>query len=165
VVEGERGWCSPAALAMLLRFHGHALDLGVVAAAVYDEAYGGTGNWSFNVAYAATFGLRAFVAYLRDLEHVRALVECGLPIALSYAWEAGELTGAPLERSAGHLAVARGFASDGDPILNDPAQPAIRVRYPRAELERLWLRHGGVAYVLAPTNSTDPVALVNEVYP
>lgn len=161
-VEGERGWCSPAALTMLLRFHGRRVELDAVAAAVYDEGYRGTGNWAFNVAYAATFGLRAFVAYLRDFAHVRSFLERGLPPALSYAWEAGQLTGAPLERSDGHLAVVRGFDEAGDPILNDPAHPEVRVTYARAELEALWLQHGGVAYVIAPTSGADPVALVNE---
>lgn len=160
-VAGERGWCSPASLAMLLQFHGYDVDVTTIAAAVYDKAYGGTGNWAFNMAYASWFGLRAFAAYLRDFEHARAFLAHGLPLALSYAWEADELAGAPLERSDGHLAVLCGFNADGDPIINDPAQPAIRTVYPRGELERLWLRHGGSAYVVAPASGSDPAALVN----
>lgn len=162
VVAEERGWCSPASLAMLLAFHGCAVDVASVAAAVYDNAYAGTGNWTFNAAYASTFGLRAFVAYLRDLTHASAFITCRLPLVLSYAWADGELDGAPLSESRGHLAVLRGFGSNGDPIVNDPAQPTPRTTYRRAQFERLWLAHGGVAYVLAPTSGPDPAALVNE---
>ncbi len=159
---GERGWCSPASLVMLLRFHGHGVALETAARAVHDDAYRGTGNWTFNTAYAASFGLRSFVAYLRDLDHARAFAACGIPLALSYAWGPGELDGAPLAHSAGHLAVLRGFDAAGDPVLNDPAQPAIRVTYRRAQLECAWLAHGGVAYVVAPPDGPDPVALVND---
>jgi hypothetical protein len=162
VESEERGWCSAASLTMLLRYHAQAVDVASVAAAVYDDAYRGTGNWAFNMAYASSFGLRAFVAYLRDLDHARSIVERGLPLALSYAWKAGELDGAPLAHSAGHLAVLRGFDAAGDPIVNDPAQPAIRTAYRRAQLECAWLAHGGVSYMVAPTSGPDPAALVNE---
>lgn len=162
VVSEERGWCSPASLAMVLAFHGCPLDVAAVAAAVYDGAYGGTGNWTFNAAYASTFGLRAFVAYLRDLVHAGAFIASGLPLVLSYAWNAGELEGAPLPESLGHLSVLRGFDRNGDPIVNDPAQPAPRTTYRRDQFERLWLAHGGIAYVLAPTSGPDPEALVND---
>jgi hypothetical protein len=148
--DGEPGWCSPAALAMLLRYHGHGVDLREVVRATHDDAYGGTGNWAFNVAFASRFGLRAFVAYLRDLGHAQRFLEAGVPLALSYSWSADDLPGAPLEQSAGHLAVLRGFDGGGAPLLNDPAHPEVRTSYPRAELERLWLRGGGVAYVIAP---------------
>ena len=161
-VNGDRGWCSPASLAMLLQFHGYSVDVQSVAGAVHDDAYNGMGNWTFNMAYASSFGLRTFVAYLRDLEHAHAFVSRGLPLALSYAWKPGELDGAPLEHSDGHLAVLRGFDAMGDPIVNDPAQPNVRVTYRRAQLECAWLAHGGIAYVVAPLQGPDPVVLVND---
>jgi hypothetical protein len=145
-----RGWCSPAALAMLLGYRGLYFDVAVVADAVRDAAYGGTGNWTFNVAFAGTFGLRGVVAYLSDLAQAERFIAARVPLALSIAWRTGELPGAPLAQSDGHLVVLRGFDDAGDPLLNDPAQPEIGVRYPRADFERAWLEHGGVAYVVAP---------------
>jgi hypothetical protein len=162
-VNDQRGWCSPAVLAMLLKFYGYDADVAAVAEAVHDQAYNGAGNWTFNTAYASSFGLRTFVAYLRDLEHAHAFISRGLPLALSYAWKPGELDGAPLERSDGHLSVLRGFDATGDPVVNDPAQPGIRATYRRAQLECAWLAHGGVAYIVAPLQGPDPVALVNEL--
>lgn len=152
VGDPGRGWCSPASLAMLLAAHGIGIEVSEVAAATYDDAYHGTGNWAFNVALAGRFGLRGFVAFLRDLTHARQFLAEGVPLALSFSWKEGELYHAPLEESDGHIAVLRGFDEQGDPIVNDPAQATIRVTYPREEFQKLWLAHGGVAYVVAPAD-------------
>lgn len=148
--RAERGWCSPTSVAMIHAYHGIVAPLEEVAREVFDRAYNGTGNWAFNVAYSGRLGLRGVVAHLAGFEHARALVERSLPLAISYSWAEGELDGAPLPHSDGHLAVLCGFAANGDCVLNDPAHPAIRAVYPRAQLERLWLRNNGVAYVIAP---------------
>jgi hypothetical protein len=157
----ERGWCSPASLAMLLAHWGHVLATEEVAARVRDDAYGGTGNWTFNVALAGALGLRAAVVHLRDLVQAAAFVSAGVPLALSFSWRAGELPGAPLEHTDGHLAVLVGFDARGDPLLNDPAQPALRVSYPRTAFERAWLGHRGIAYALSPPQHADLAALAN----
>ncbi|GAC1660044.1 MAG: hypothetical protein NVS4B13_07120 [Candidatus Elarobacter sp.] len=157
----ERGWCSAAALTMLLRYHGVNADVPAVARGVYDDAYGGTGNWSLNVAYAGTRGLRGVVAYLRGLDHVAAFVDAGLPVAISIGWNPGELPGAPLEHSDGHLLVVRGI-EPSHVTVNDPAHPAITTHYPRAALDLVFRSHGGVAYLVAPRErTTELVALAN----
>ena len=79
---------------------------------MYDASYAGTGNWAFNAAYAGARGLRGVVAYLRGIDHVAAFVDAGLPVAISIAWNQGELPGAPLEHSDGHLLVVRGVEPD-----------------------------------------------------
>jgi hypothetical protein len=150
VGDPNRGWCSPASLAMLLGANGVEIGVAQAAAATYDRAYRGTGNWAFNVAYASTHGLRAFVAFLRDLAHARLFLAEGIPLALSLSWKKGELDDPPLTESDGHFVVLVGFDAKGDPIVNDPAQPTIRVTYPRAQFQRAWLDHGGIAYVIAP---------------
>jgi hypothetical protein len=157
----ERGWCSAAALAMLLRFHGREVDVPSVARAVFDSAYNGTGNWAFNVAYAGALGLRGVVAYLQGIDHVAAFVAAGLPVAISISWREGQLTAAPLPASDGHLVVVRGIEAE-QILVNDPAQPAVTVRFPRAELDALFREHGGVAYLVAPRSRTgELVALAN----
>jgi hypothetical protein len=151
----ERGWCVPASIAMLLESWGVAATVDDVAAAVYDRAYGGTGNWAFAVAYAGTRGLAGAAAYLRDLANVECFIARGLPLAASIAWDGDALPGAPLARSAGHVLVVRGFDARGDVIVNDPAQPAVRHVYPRAAFARCWLEHGGVALLVAPPDRLD----------
>ncbi len=157
----ERGWCSAASLAMLLRYHGAGADVATVARAVYDASYAGTGNWAFNAAYAGARGLRGVVAYLRGIDHVAAFVDAGLPVAISIAWNQGELPGAPLEHSDGHLLVVRGV-EPAHVLVNDPAHPAIATRYPRTALDLIFREHGGVAYLVAPRERTaELVALAN----
>jgi hypothetical protein len=161
----ERGWCSAAALAMLLRYHDVAADVPAVARGVYDSAYRGTGNWAFNAAYAGARGLRGVVAYLRGIDHVAAFIEAGLPVAISIGWQAGQLPGAPLEHSDGHLLVVRGV-EPGHVVVNDPAHPAVATRYPRAALDLVFRTHGGVAYLVAPRERTpELVALANNAEP
>jgi hypothetical protein len=150
VVGGERGWCSPASLAMVNAYHGIGLTVQDTARAVMDCAYNGTGNWAFNVAFSGSLGLRGVVAHLQNLDHAQRLIERNLPVILSYSWSAGELPGAPIERSNGHLVVLRGFTACGDCVINDPAAPGVRVVYPRTAIETLWQRNNGVAYVIAP---------------
>jgi hypothetical protein len=149
----ERGWCSAASLAMLLRYHGIDVDVPAVARGVFDAAYDGTGNWAFNAAYAGARGVRAVAAYLRGIDHAAAFVASGFPVAISIAWESGELPGAPLERSDGHVIVVRGVDT-AHVLVNDPAQRAIATRYPRAALDAAFRGHGGVAYLVAPRERT-----------
>ena len=159
--DGGEVWCSPTSVAMVLGYwegeRGGAGCAGRVRAAVegvYDRVYGGHGNWAFNVAYAATQGMEAFVTRLTGLAGAEPWTAAGVPLVLSYGWRRGELRGAPLPSSNGHLAVLAGFDGAGDPVLYDPAAPrdgAVRRTYPRAQLEALWLSHsGGTAYVIGP---------------
>jgi peptidase C39-like protein len=150
VKENKRDWCSPASLAMIHAFHGIDEPVATVAERVFDRAYEGTGNWSLNVAYSGSLGFRAGVAYLENLDRAQQLIDLSLPLALSISWRDGELPDAPLEHSEGHLVVLCGFTANGDCAINDPAAPPVRVVYPRAALERVWLRSGGVAFVIAP---------------
>lgn len=159
----ERGWCSPTSLAMLLAYWGKPHDISDVASAVYDDRYRGTGNWAFNIAYASRFGLRAALTHLAGLDHAAAFIAAGIPIALSFSWASGDLPGAPLDHSDGHLAVLRGFTRYGHPQLNDPAQADIVTTYDRKALERVWQAHGGAAFAAVPAaRSSELVRLANE---
>ena len=135
---------------MIHAFFGIDRPVSETARAVFDRAYNGTGNWSFNVAYSGRLGLCGVVAHFRNLDHAQRLIERNVPIAISYSWREGELPGAPLAHSDGHLVVLCGFTRDGDCVVNDPAAPNVRVVYPRNAIERLWQRNEGVAYVIAP---------------
>lgn len=149
----ERGWCSPTSLSMVNAYHGVDRSVEETARGVLDRAYNGTGNWAFNAAYSGSFGLRAVVAYLHNLDHAARLIEKNLPVIISYSWAQGELPGAPLPHSDGHLAVLCGFTASGDCAINDPAAPGVRVVYPRSAIEAIWQRNNGVAYVVAPAGA------------
>jgi hypothetical protein len=165
---GGLAWCSPTCLAMVLGFWGVGpdpralswVDPGYPDHSVYhavrhcwDHAYQGAGNWSFNTAYAARFGLRAFVTRLRDLAEAEAFIAAGIPLVASLRVEPAQLTGADYT-SSGHLMVIAGFTDDGDVVTNDPAArnlDTLRRVYRRDQFERAWLAgSGGVVYVLHP---------------
>ncbi len=162
-VEGSTaaGWCSPTATAMVLAYWGHDVAVPEAAAATYDYVYEGTGNWAFNTAWAATYGLEAFVARLASLVQVEMWIRAGAPVIISLAFGQGELPGAPIASSDGHLIVVRGFDPAGDVIVNDPAGRAdgdVRRVYARDTLEALWLRSsGGTAYLIHPPGLDVPV--------
>jgi len=158
--DRARGWCSPTATSMVLGRWGHQVSVPVAAAATYDHTYAGTGNWAFNTAWAGTYGLDAFVTRLGSLVQVEQLVEAGVPVIVSLAFGEGELSGAPIAASDGHLIVIRGFDAAGDVIVNDPAGASdaeVRRVYRRDELERSWLSgSGGAAYLIHPPGHRIP---------
>jgi len=165
---GGQAWCSPTSTAMVLRYYGlgpvaknytwaKGADPWVDHAAryTYDSKYRGTGTWPFNTAYASRYGTEAVVHRLPNLRAVEAFVKQGVPVVVSVAFGRGQLSGAPITSTPGHLIVVRGFTSTGAVIVNDPAgrtNGAVKRTYDRAQFERAWLRgSGGVAYVIAPT--------------
>ncbi len=167
---GGEAWCSPTSTAMVLSYYGRLSGPGsyswvpaghpdpwvdATARSTFDHAYDGTGNWPFNTAYAARrLGPtgEAFVTRLRNLTEAEALVRAGIPPIVSIAFGKGQLTGAPISASNGHLLVIVGFTATGDVVVNDPAAPTsdtVRRVYNRAQFERIWLTaSAGTAYVI-----------------
>ena len=152
---GGAGWCSPTAVSMVLAHAGRlpdSIDVPAAAHATYDTSYDGTGNWCFNVAWAATLTDHAFVTRLHDLREAERFVAAGIPLVVSVAYPDGALRGAPTRGTDGHLLVVCGFTDTGDVVVNDPAAPterSVRRTYARSELERAWLDgSGGLVYVM-----------------
>ncbi len=118
----------------------------------YDYGYEGTGNWAFNTAYASTYVRSAFVTRLRSLREAERFIRAGIPVVASVAFGRGELSGAPISSSNGHLMVIVGFTSAGNVVVNDPAAPdnaSVRRVYQRGQFENVWLpESGGLVYVL-----------------
>jgi hypothetical protein len=173
---GGEAWCSPTSIEMVVEFWGRGPtsdDLAWVdpsyadpsvdyaARSTYDAAYKGTGNWPFNTAYAARFGLDTFVTQLRSLAEAELFVRGGIPVVTSIASRPGELDGFLFSGGTnGHLVVVVGFDGSGNPIVNDPAAVSdARVRrvYDRVQFERVWLRgSGGTAYIAHPSSVALP---------
>jgi hypothetical protein len=157
--DGGTVWCSPTSVSMVIAYWQQ--DVGpceprvrAAVAAVYDWRFDGHGNWPFNIAYASARGLEGFVGRMTSMAEAERWLDAGVPLVVSYAWGSGDLDGAPLPSSNGHLAVIVGFDGAGNPVVNDPAAPAdasVRRTYPRAQLEELWLEHsGGTFYAIYP---------------
>jgi hypothetical protein len=172
---GGEAWCSPTSTSMALAFFGRGptprqyawVDpdyrqpwVDYAARFTYAWRYGGSGMWPFNTAYAARFGVDAFVTRLRSLREAELFVDAGIPLVASIAFDAGELDGAPISSTAGHLLVIRGFTDAGRVIVNDPAAPTantVRRVYKRSQFERAWIgATGGVVYVIHPPGAPLP---------
>jgi len=167
---GGEAWCSPTSTEMVIEYWQRgpsAPDLAWVdpayadpsidhaARSTYDAAYRGTGNWPFNTAYAARFGLDAFVTQLRSLNEAEQLIRAGIPLVASIQTQPRELDGFLFEGGTnGHLVVIVGFDGSGNPIVNDPAawtNTSVRRVYDRAQFERVWLRgSAGTVYIIHP---------------
>jgi len=164
---GGEAWCSPTSTSMVLAYYdalprpsayrfvpaGHAAPwVDYAARRTYDADYEGTGNWPFNTAYAAPLAGHAFVTRLRSLREAEDFIAAGIPLVASVSWAAGELTGAHVAASNGHLVVIVGFTADGDVVTNDPAADEaaeVRTTYDRAQFENAWLpTSGGIVYVI-----------------
>jgi hypothetical protein len=165
--NGGEAWCSPTSTSMVLGYYDKLprpasynwvpqdhTDPWVDYAArmTFDHDYDGTGNWPFNTAYAAPLAGKAFVTRLRDLREAERFIKAGIPLVASVTFGSGELTGAPISSTAGHLLVISGFTRSGDVVVNDPAsttRAGVRRTYDRGEFERAWLpRSGGLVYVI-----------------
>ena len=158
--DGGEGWCSPTSTSMILAYYGLDFTVPQTAAATFDSAYDGTGNWPFNAAYAASKGMRALITRLPNLRDAERYIAAGIPLGVSLGWKTGELPGAAVSFSDGHLMVLVGFDASGNPVLNDPASPTdagVRRSYPRAAFEKLWLSHsGGLAYLISKPGQAMP---------
>nr|WP_063836955.1 C39 family peptidase [Phaeacidiphilus oryzae] len=181
---GGEAWCSPSSTEMAVEYWGcrpTPAELAWVrpdyadpqvdhaARSVYDAAYRGCGNWPFNAAYAASYGLNAAVTRLHSLNDVERLVDAGIPVITSQSFRAAELDGSGYD-TAGHLMAVAGFTADGDVVAHDPAapdDPAVRRVYRRRQFETVWLRtlrhradgslgtgSGGVVYLTWPAEPT-----------
>ncbi len=99
------------------------------------------------------------VASFDSFTQVERLISARIPVSISIAFEQGELTGAPMKRTDGHLVVVKGFTPQGDVVCNDPAFPSdetVSVTYRREELRRAWEHSLRSAYLLWPAELTLP---------
>jgi hypothetical protein len=174
---GGEAWCSPTSTAMVLGYYrklpprssytwvrrsytDRVVD--EVARMTFDHGYDGTGNWPFNTAYAASRTGHAFVTRFASLRGVERFIRAGIPVVTSITFSRGELAGAPISSSRGHLVVVVGFTRSGRVVVNDPAartRAGVRRTYARGQFENAWLKRypmdgsmrgsGGLAYVIS----------------
>ncbi len=153
-------WCSPTSVAMVLNYWARErdnpawkTDVRKAAAAIHDLRWGGTGNWTFNTAYAGSLpGISAICARLNGLDDVEDWIRRGVPVVLSIS--ANVLHGRG-DSGGGHLIVCAGFDDRGDVVVNDPYADLskgerVRRTYPRDRLLKAWWTSLGTAYLILP---------------
>jgi hypothetical protein len=146
--------CSPVSLSMVLSYYGSddATCL-AVATAAYDPTTGYYGVWGLNIAAVHTFidGYGAVIK-MESMAQLEEQISLGRPVVTSIRWKEGELTGAPIPASGGHLVVVVGFTEDGNVLVHDPRSDDLETvhrEYNREEFWHAWQNSAtGIVYLV-----------------
>ncbi len=97
------------------------------------------------VAHQRGYPLR--FKYHTSLKELISLLKKG-PVGLSIAWNQGELGGAPLAQSKGHLLTLLGFDKEKALVIDSahPHRKQVLTKYNSLEIFNLWQKHGGLVY-------------------
>jgi hypothetical protein len=144
--------CSPTSVAMALDHLGHHYPTAFVASDSYDSGALIYGNWAFNVASLWRLGACARLDFFPNFELASQELFMGRLLIASIAFKEGMLTGAPIQKTAGHLVLLTGIEKDKDGslnvLVNDPAAPTheeVPRKYSLTEFEKVWK---GIVYVV-----------------
>lgn len=142
--------CSPTALAMSLR----SADAGISWQAVVEACFDGRfyGSWPLAIRCAARYGRLGAVEAIDSWDPVLSVLESGSPVVASIRFGRGELPGAPLPETGGHLVTVYGI-DGGKVLVCDPAAPddaSVPREYGLGAFTAAWMRRRGAAYLLAP---------------
>jgi hypothetical protein len=141
--------CSPTSVAMVLGRWGVPAAPGALAADVFHEELDLYGVWPAAIRAGARRGIAGYLLRFPDWQAARWCLGAGLPVVASVRYARGDLSGAAIEETSGHLIVLTGF--DGAEVLvNDPGAPTraeVPRRYELHEIRRAWLERSGVGYV------------------
>jgi len=151
--------CSPASVAMVLAYYGARVAVADLAREIFHPELDLYGVWPAAVSAAGRRGVAGYLLRFPDWAAAAWCLERGMPVVASVRYSTGELTGAAIAQTSGHLLVLTGYAG-GDVFVNDPAAPVaaeVPRRYRLDELRRVWLERAGVGYVLfAPSAPAGP---------
>ncbi len=150
-VPYKRRICSPTSVCMALNALGYVVPLRQLLPNVFDQTADIYGNWIFNIAAASHFGAEAFFRRFASLSELAEFVSADSLVVASIAFKTGELPGAPLEKTPGHLVLIRGY-KNGRVLVADPAAPTrdtVLREYNEKPFARAWLcNKQGAAYVV-----------------
>jgi Peptidase_C39 like family len=143
--------CSPTSVAMVLGYWRRAVPPATLAAEIFDPGTDLYGIWPAAILAAGRRGVMGYLLRFPDWASAAWCLGRGLPLIASIRYSAGELTGAAIAETSGHLVVLTG-CDNGDVLVNDPAAPTPTVprRYRIAEFARVWLERTGMGYVFFP---------------
>ena len=172
---GGEAWCSPTSTSMVMGVLAPAPEPPAVllgqpariddrwvdhaARYTYASGYDGTGMWPFNTAYAARYGLDAFVTRLRSLREAELFIKAGIPLVASISFGAGSSTVAhhcdqrpPRRDPRVHCRRSRRRQR---PCRADRT-PVCAASTDADQFENAWSDNGGVVYVMHPRSTPLP---------
>ncbi len=147
----RRHICSPTCLSMVMGLSPE--EAYQFAEQCYDPVRKMFGIWPRNIRAANARGFSGAIETFRSLDEAAELIAQGHPIIASIRYAKGELSGAAVDATGGHLVVLRGLSED-KVLVNDPAADThdqVSREYDRKEFAQAWLGARGVGYLLAGT--------------
>jgi hypothetical protein len=141
--------CSPTSVAMVLGYLEAPASPLEIAAEAFHAPTDSYGVWPAAIRAASLRGVAGYLLRFPDWASAVWCLERGLPIIASIRYAAGELVGAPLRETSGHLIVLTG-CDEHHVFVNDPVAPTaaeVPRRYRLDQLQRAWLDRAGVGYV------------------
>jgi hypothetical protein len=144
--------CSPTSVAMVLAHWAISEAWLDIVAECRDPATGMYGVWPRAIAAAARRGRIGAVEVFSDWEGPLAVLARGVPLVTSIRFARGQLPGAPMEQTGGHLVVVWGAGPEAIAV-NDPAAAdadTVTRTYPAGAFTAAWLGYRGAAYILPP---------------
>ena len=151
--------CSPTCVAMVLAYYGRRVAVADLAREMFQPEVDLYGVWPAAIRAASRLGVGGYLLRFPDWATAAWCLEHGMPVIASVRYGAGELIGAAIEETAGHLLVLTGYGGD-DVFVNDPAAPRaseVARRYRLDELRRVWLARSGIGYVLFGASPHEPI--------
>lgn len=147
----RRRICSPTSVSMALNALGFSVPLEPFLQEVFDQTSAIYGNWVFNTASACARGAQAFVRRFSALAELKDFVTPDSLIVASISYKKGELNGAPMESTPGHLVLIRGWEK-GKILAADPAaatRETVLRAYDAHQFAQAWLLNKqGAAYIV-----------------
>ncbi len=144
--------CSPTSLTMVLNGYGEKTDVLSISDECYDPSSNLYGIWPKAIQAAQKIGYLGSIETFTNWEKAETLLNAGYPLVASIRFKAGELQGAPMRSTQGHLLVVHG-TSPSEIRVNDPAaltNDSVNRTYLADEFSSAWLSYRGVAYVVLP---------------
>src|SRR5439155_825268 len=112
--------CSPASVAMVLAYWGERVEVASLAREIFHPALDRYGVWPAAISAAGRHGVAGYLLRFPDWASAAWCLERGLPVIASVTYGAGELVGAAMPETSGHLLVLTGCEGD-EVLVNDPA--------------------------------------------
>lgn len=146
--------CSPVSTLMVLAWYGITPDVETFVNQAQHQSSKLYGVWPSNMLAASQFGVRATTRYFDNLDKIVSLLDLNMPVPVSICYQKGDLCGAAIPQTQGHVVVITGI-QHGEVYVNDPAAATAETvarRYNINAFNQAWQQHHGIGYLLDVAN-------------
>ncbi len=142
--------CSPTSVSMVVDYFGKKSSIIDMSRLTYNKQHDMYGLWPAGIWAASRYGLLGYIYRFSLWQEVVWLLAKKIPVIASIQYDEGELTGALMNKTTGHLVVIKGIGQNYVAV-NDPAAPdeeSVEREYDLTQFSRHWFRKNGIGYVL-----------------